>query len=166
MAALEARSVVGLAGAVKRWRQAETSGRQAETNGRRVETRGETGAETRGEGDEEEPMLREDDEDGSGEVQERMLRITAIKNRFSLPPTHTLCLTHTISLYLPLSHTHTLSHTQTRTLSLTHTPSLSFSHSLSLSLSLSLTLSLCQQAGVRPHAPYLPLLLLLYYSQA
>ena len=61
MATLEARSVVGLEGADKM--------------GRRAETGGETGAETTGGGaDEEDPLL--ESSDGA-----RMFRITAVKNR-------------------------------------------------------------------------------------
>ena len=67
MATLEARSVVGLAG--------------AEQRGRRAETSGETGSETRGgDRDGEDALL--DDSDG-----ERILLITAIKNRFSCTST-------------------------------------------------------------------------------
>ena len=80
MATLEARSVVGLAGAETRGRRVETSGRRAETEGGRGE---------------EDPMLREDDSNGSEEVQERILRITAIKNRCSLSFCLALSRTHT-----------------------------------------------------------------------
>ena len=111
MATLEARSVVGLAGAETRGRRAETNRETAlqtlvrwcftrgktgvktrweteaemmaaigaQTNGETgTETRGGTGMEARGEEwDEEDPML--DDLEG-----EKILRITAIKNRFAL----------------------------------------------------------------------------------